>query len=245
MKKFFMRNIYKSLLNRIYNPFLMTNVKPEEFIPVEGEKYLVIAPHPDDESIGCGGIMSLYPDYFEVLCLTHGGENDIRKQEFTDAMERCGIKNYKMLDFKDKHVISCEKEFDDLNFSTYDIIFIPFLFDQHKDHKAVSVLLSKKLKKGNYKPGLKIAFYEVWSTITMPNYFVDITNVGEDKKEIINKHTSQVSDKDYAGKILGLNSYRGLQKGRHAVEVFSMHEVKDFLKVVSNIVFDFEADENE
>lgn len=225
----------------------MTNLKPSEFIPEEGRKYLVIAPHPDDESIGCGGIMALYPDFFDVICLTHGNDNDIRKSEFSRAMEICQIKNYTMLDFKDKHVLEFEKEFNALNLDKYDIIFIPYLFDQHKDHKAVSVLLSKKLrqKKANNKKNLKIAFYEVWSTINMPNYFVNISNVIEKKKDIINCHKSQVSDKDYAAKILGLNSYRGLLKGLHAMEAFSMLNVKDFLKIVSETIFDLEVEDYE
>ena len=79
--------------------------------------------------------------------------------------------------------------------SDYDIIFIPYLFDQHKDHKAVSVLLSEKLKHSNPKKDLKIAFYEVWSTINMPNVYVNISNVIEQKKKIINCHKSQIASK--------------------------------------------------
>ena len=87
MKKFFLKSLYKKLLSRIYNPFLIMNIKP---LPLEikpQDKCLVIAPHPDDESIGCGGIINLYPNKFDVVCLTHGEENSERAIEFKKAME--------------------------------------------------------------------------------------------------------------------------------------------------------------
>lgn len=36
------------------------------------DKCLVIAPHADDESIGCGGLLLTYPQNFEVVVLTDG-----------------------------------------------------------------------------------------------------------------------------------------------------------------------------
>lgn len=240
MKKFFMKKIYKMLINRIYNPFISNNVKPYEFMPVEGEKYLIIAPHPDDESIGCGGIMSLYREYFDVLCLTHGAQNDVRREELYNAMNLAGIKNVNMLELPDKHVISGQETFNGVDISNYDMIFIPFIFDQHKDHKAVSLLLAEKLKKSGFKNNLKIAFYEVWSAMNMPNCYVDISSVIDQKKAIINCHKSQIATKNYADKIIGLNAYRGLLKSLDAAECFSVVDVSDFYKIISKIVWDIE-----
>ena len=238
IKKTIMKNIYKKLLNRIYNPFLQTNIKPQPLEIKESDKCLVIAPHPDDESIGCGGILKLFPDNFDVISLTHGDETDIRHLEMNEAMEFAQIKNLKMLNLPDKNIISGQKEFNEIDISKYNYIFIPYIFDQHKDHKSVSVLLNEKLKHGNYKPNLKIAYYEVWSAINMPQYYVNITKVIEDKKKMINFHKSQVASKDYADKISGLNSYRGLLRNLGAVEAFSVLDVSDFQKLVNKIVFD-------
>lgn len=239
MKKFFIKKLYKILLNRIYNPFIINNVKPIELIPNEGDKYLVIAPHPDDESIGCGGIMSVYPDLFDVLCLTHGDENDIRKTEMQNAMNYAGIKNLTMLNIRDKHIIDGQNEFDKFDIGKYDIIFIPYIFDQHKDHKAVSLLLLNKLKHCNYKRTLKIAYYEVWSAINMPLAYVNISNVIENKKNMINCHKSQIASKNYADKITALNSYRGLLRSLDAVECYSIVDVNDFCKLVPKLIYDF------
>ena len=233
-----MKNIYKKLLNRIYNPFLQTNIKPQPLEIRESDKCLVIAPHPDDESIGCGGVLKLFPNNFDVISLTHGDETDIRSKEMREAMAFAQINKLKMLNLPDKNIISGQKEFNKIDMEGYDYIFIPYIFDQHKDHKAVSVLLNEKLKQGNYKPNLKIAYYEVWSTINMPQYYVNITKVIEDKKKMINFHQSQVAAKDYADKILGLNSYRGLLRNLGAVEAFSILEAGDFQKLVQKIAFD-------
>ena len=62
---------------------------------------LVIAPHPDDESIGVGGLIMSYPRQCTVIVMTDGGAaipsvnpktmKHIRKREFEEAMNYAGI----------------------------------------------------------------------------------------------------------------------------------------------------------
>ena len=75
------------------------------------DRILIVAPHPDDECIGAGGILALYPQMCTVLVLTDGGqgqgdvppekERKIRKCEFYAEMRELGIKRYQMLDYED------------------------------------------------------------------------------------------------------------------------------------------------
>jgi len=238
MKKQFLTIFFKQILNRIFNPFFDINIKPMELKLNPDDKCLVIAPHPDDESIGCGGILKLHPKQFDVISLTHGNKDDIRYEEMHNAMNYAGVKNLTMLELKDKHITDGQKEFNEIDIEKYNYIFIPYIFDQHKDHKAVSMLLLNKLKDKKYKSDLKIGFYEVWSTINMPQYFTDISKVVQDKKNMINFHKSQVASKEYADKIIGLNSYRGLLKSLDAVESYLIVDVKDFKKIVSRLIYD-------
>lgn len=196
----------------------------------------MIAPHPDDESIGCGGILSLYPDNFKVVCLTYGNDKSIRKVEMQKAMATSNI-HYQLFDLNDKKINKSFKLFKNIDISNYDIIFIPYILDQHKDHKSISLLLYKLLQVGKYKKNLKIAFYEVWSTINMPNYYVDISSVISKKLEKINSHSSQIATKNYASKILGLNSYRGLLKNLEACECFCILDINTFNDIIINTFY--------
>lgn len=236
MKKWFLKRIYGRIINRIFNPFFGINLKPMPFELQKTDKCLIIAPHPDDESIGCGGILNLHPDNFDVICLTSPSKE--RKEEFKAAMDFAGIKNYQMYDLEDKHIIDGYNKFKVINISNYDYVFIPFVFDQHKDHKAVSLLLEKHLKNTKHKENLKIVYYEVWSAMSLPQFFVDISKVAQKKAEMINLHKSQIATKDYAQKILGLNSYRGLLKSIDYVESFSILNIKEFSQIMSNLKWD-------
>ena len=68
--------------------------------------------------------------------------------------------------------------------------------------------------------------------MNMPNYFVDISTVIENKKIAINCHQSQINDKDYTTKILGLNQYRGMLKNSLACECFTVISVSEFKKII-------------
>lgn len=232
MKKFFLANLYKRVINLVFHPFYSMNIKPLAFDIKENDKCLILAPHPDDESIGCGGIMSLYPKNFKVICLTHG--DDERRNEFENAMKYLNVE-HEILNFKDKHISENYDEFSKIDFRDFNHIFIPYIYDQHNDHKAISLLLNKYLKNNKLQNNLKIVFYEVWSTMNMPNYFVDISSVVENKKAAINCHVSQINDKDYATKILGLNEYRGMIKNIGFAETFTVLDKKDFMNIMKEV----------
>ena len=229
MKEFFLKSLYKRILNIIFHPFFSMNIKPLPFELKDTDKCLVVAPHPDDESIGCGGIMARFPEHFKVVCLTHG--DDERKIEFENAMNYLGVE-HEILSIKDKHVSESYNEFSKINFKNFNYIFIPYIFDQHNDHKAVSSLLYEYLKKNKLQKNLNIVFYEVWSAMNMPNYYVSLSSFVENKKNAINFHKSQVSEKDYTTKILGLNEYRGMIANVVSAECFTVLSVDEFKNLI-------------
>lgn len=72
----------------------------------KNDKILVVAPHADDESIGCGGLLSLYGNQADLLLITDGSkgytthtysnENDlvqIRSIEFNNAAKLANVKS--------------------------------------------------------------------------------------------------------------------------------------------------------
>lgn len=219
------------------------NLKPQELSITADTKCLCLSPHADDESIGMGGLISLYPKNFDIILLTDGrkGIKDIpeeeavkvREEEFKCALDAAGgVNDYKFLRVKDKNLMNCYDMFQSIDLKKYDYIFLPNIIDQHPDHKAASLLLKRHIESGaEIKPDLKICFYEVWSTLGLVNAFVDISEVIESKKAMINCYKSQISQKDYVYHVLGLNQFRGMLKDKKFVEAFCILAPFDFIKI--------------
>lgn len=241
-KKLIKRRLFKRLNYKFSRIKASLNLKPTEFELDYGQNCLCLCPHPDDESIGMGGLLALYPNLFDIILLTDGrkGIKDIpaeeviktREEEFKKAMQCAGIENYSFLKAEDKKLLDSYKLFKNLDIEKYDYIFVPNLIDQHPDHKAVSLLLKRLLDEGaKVNPELKICLYEVWSTLGFVNAYVDISDIIETKKSMINCYKSQTEQKDYEYHALGLNQYRGMLKDRKYVEAFCILEVDEFKKL--------------
>lgn len=202
---------------------------------------LLLSPHPDDESIGCGGTLLKYSKNFDLVCLTDGRYGipncsktesiKIRKNEFKSAMRFLGIDHYVQLEIEDSALINAAEVFNQLDLQKYQYIFIPNFLDQHPDHKAVSVLLKNKLKSKIHHKDLKIVFYEVWGSLALPNYFVDISDFELKKEKLINLYKSQIKELDYADRILALNKYRGMTVNKKSVEAFTILDIKQFINL--------------
>ena len=198
-------------------------IKPEAHI-------LVLAPHADDETIGCGGFLLKYGAQCDVVLLTDGryGNSavdpeqmiEMRKKEFETVMACYAVRNVRMLNVEDGRLIDCFRDFATLDFKGYDYILMPHPMDFHKDHVAVSCLFKRLCKTRPFKG--HIVYYEIWNTLAKPTHYVDISDVVTEKRRLINLYRSQIKNIDYASRILGLNHYRGL---RHHVEYEEDFEV--------------------
>ncbi len=233
--------LFNSLLPKIYKFYLSVNLKTKKLELEKEAKCLCLAPHSDDESIGMGATLYKYSSQFQVICLTNGIKGikslpteeakQVRKEEFSNAMKVASINNYDVLDINDKNIIGEYEKFCKIDISDKDYIFIPNILDQHLDHKSVAINLNRLLKENRHKPSLKILMYEVWSSLAVPNSFVDITDLVSFKKEMINSHKSQVSVKDYTSKAIALNVYRGLPHDIDYAEAFMMMDIAMFKKI--------------
>ena len=186
----------------------------------KNEKLLIVAPHPDDEAIGCGGLLTLYGNQCDVLLLTDGrkgylssdkvNENDLialRKEEFINVMKMVNIHSYSMLSIPDGEVQLYRHLISHIDITEYNRIFVPNHYERHKDHSCVYDIFKKMLKK--QKSSAKLFEYEVWSPISAPNYVLDCTNCISQKIKIVNIYQSQIKYTDYIAMTEGLNKYRG------------------------------------
>lgn len=187
----------------------------------EGKKILVVAPHPDDDIIGCGGTVALHRQLghtVSMLYLTDGEKGvrnmnatrsaEVRKNEAVRGAGKVDVTpdHLYYLHLRDGDVINqCGTNYDlrdILEEVDPDVIYLPSFLEQHRDHYAANVLL-----KNNLINSVTIAAYEVWTPL-VPNRLINITATMEAKREALKQHASQLKELDYLDAVTGLNRYR-------------------------------------
>lgn len=236
----------RQLMRLLSSPHLLSaneSISAKPLLPKLTDKLVVLAPHSDDESIGCGGLLAKFAAQASVVCLTNGAKGDpnlprdklieTRQQELLSAMRLAGVAQVGFLGIEDQTLSDDQRYFARLDLSDADWIFLPNFLDQHPDHKGVTHQLQALLKTKGYQPNLKLAFYEIWGTLPVWNAYVELTpELWQQKQAMIDCFKSQIKHIDYASRIQGLHVYRGIAVGKGAVEAYLVLDVQDFLAIV-------------
>ncbi|HEY8182307.1 MAG TPA: PIG-L family deacetylase [Thermoanaerobaculia bacterium] len=203
---------------------------------LRGERLLVLAPHPDDEVIGCGGLLALHlrdGRQVRVVIATDGaeaGNAEVREQESQRALAAIGTVPAEFLHFPDRHLAEqidpLQKRLREILIEFKpDLIAVPSPVEIHPDHAALSRAFCELIQKDESLFAAlavaRVAFYEVGYPIR-PNALVDITLVAEKKYAAIACHTSQLAFRDYVSYARGLNAYRAmtLEPTTHCAEAY-------------------------
>lgn len=198
-------------------------------------KVLVIAPHPDDESIGCGGAICLHVkrgDRVSAVFLTSGELGlkhlpkreawRIRENEARKAAKVLGLSSLSFLRKSDwqlrdqvKQTATALKPI--IKEITPDLIYLPHEGEWHPDHKATAPIVRAALARAS----IPLRGYEIWSPITKYDDYEDISSVMPRKLRALRCHRSQITEFPYVRAITGLNQYRGVIAAKsHFAEVF-------------------------
>jgi len=209
------------------------------------DKILVVAPHPDDESLGCGGLMLELAKQIDSFCFLSSGiapnaksKSETRISEWNAAQEFIGCNNLGIVELYGKRpllprIIENMPEYlNKLKTSQYDYIFMPNLNDNHPEHQYISGKIMRDILLINgYKKNLKIVFYEIWKILEHPNYFFPIN--AERKMDLLALYKTQWSKCNLPKKILGLNCYRGIDADfKEYAEAFEVNDMKTYFKKV-------------
>ena len=188
---------------------------------------LVISPHPDDESIACGGTICVHVaqgDSVQVIFLTSGekGGHGSSEAETIETREREALQATLILAISDPvfwrepdgNFISTEKNVlrlcDIIITYAPEIIYCPHEDEDHTDHKQAVKLVVDALKQLPDLGKRPLVYgYEVWTPIQKIDLIVDISEHVEKKQNAIQAHKSQCSVLAFDEAILGLNRYRG------------------------------------
>ena len=197
------------------------------------ERVLVLAPHMDDETIGCGGTLARHASAgaaISVVFLTdgrHGGGSRFkglsgaaleleqgklvanRKAEAHRALQKLGVRHMHFLDFEDGTLTgesaAAPRVRAILEEQRPELVYVPYFLEQHPDHFAASAILLEATR--GRALGIQCLGYEVWTPL-FPNCFVKIDEVVEQKKQALAEYRSQLEQTDYMHSGLGLNAYR-------------------------------------
>ncbi len=205
---------------------------------------LVIAPHPDDEAIGCGGTLcrhSARGDKITVVFLTSGelGLKKLPREKAWKTRELEAHRSLKVLradalDFlrlpdwyvKDNIAKGARLLRPILKQAKPDIVYLPHPLEWHPDHKAALPILRAAFR-GSHIQMPALRGYEVWTPITEPHHVEDISKTMARKLRAVRSHRSQLGEFDYARAIQGLNQYRGEMTGKFRyAEAFQIIHLK-------------------
>ncbi len=189
-------------------------VKPES---PESGRVLVLAPHIDDDVIGCGGTLARHAESGdEVAALYFADCTDERIKEAQAAARVIGIGKLEFLDCtsKSKNLDrqkgagqKLKKLLDEYRPHT---VYLPSLFDRHNDHLALNHILANLYRENRY--GFTVCAYEVWTPL-VPNLVMDISSTFEKKTRALSEYKSQLGANNWVDAAAALNRYRAVVSG--------------------------------
>jgi len=210
---------------------------PYEPALLRGERLLVLAPHPDDEVIGCGGLVAQHLRErrdVRVIVATdgaEGGDAAAREEESRRALASLGEAAIEFLRIPDRKLQDLPQLRDMLLSYRPDLIAVPSPIEIHPDHLALSRIFCELVQRDETLFAdlavARVAFYEVGQPLR-PNAIVDISDVAEAKYAAIAEHRSQLAVRDYVAYARGLNAYRAmtLPAGAKYAEAYYVAELK-------------------
>lgn len=204
---------------------------------------LVVAPHPDDDVIGCGGSIAKHTKNgheVTVVYMTSGDAGSattpkhelvqIREREATAAAVSLGVKPENLIFLRNPDgYLECGRDnivalIELIRARMPELIYTPHEEDGHKDHRVSHELTVEAVERaagpwfqearGEPWSTKTVLGYEVWTPMRAPQYVEDITAEIEGKVSAIMIHASQVAGIQYDEATKALNRYRGATIGK-------------------------------
>ncbi len=178
-------------------------------------KVLVIAVHPDDETIGCGGTLLKHKSNNDeinwLICTSISEEHEdynLRQNQIDKVSKLYKFDSVHDLKLKASQVDEypfgqlIDKISDVINIVKPNIIYLPFKHDVHSDHRKIFEASFSCTKSFRYPFIKKILCIETVSETDfapsfkdesfVPNVFIDITDFIEEKIEILRVYEKEL-----------------------------------------------------
>jgi LmbE family N-acetylglucosaminyl deacetylase len=227
----------------------MEKISLTKFLHEGSVKILVIAPHMDDEVLGCGGAIVRHVqagDRVSVCIVANRayghryapGLIDQEKEACQRAQEILGYQDLTFLDLPDEQLDRSQIELivpleEVVNSSKPELVYLPHQGDLNQDHRAVftAALVACRPLAAHRVKGLRV--FEVPSSTDqipalsawpfLPNYYVDIKGVLDLKLDALACYESETRSYPHPRSPEGLLIFakkRGMEAGLEAAEAF-------------------------
>jgi LmbE family N-acetylglucosaminyl deacetylase len=215
---------------------MMANARPPEpmFAPesLPPSRVVVFAPHPDDEVVGCGGLviaLARRGDAPRVSYLTdgcrgsfHATHDDeyvrLREGEAAAGLLSMGVSDFRFWRHHDQELSAAPDLAGQMAREAADFrataVLVTSPFEIHPDHRAACRAAIAAFAGKASAP--EVWFYEV-SAPLVANVSLDITTLAAAKKTALECHASQLVHNDFTSKMEGYNRYRTVNEGRREV----------------------------
>jgi N-acetylglucosamine malate deacetylase 1 len=228
-------------------------------LPV-GKRILAISPHPDDEAIGCGGLLIAHSTKAEIRivnvyngdgggALEEGPWRDepsyrerlvrTRARELQAAAKVLGACQVDQLGVSDCDGEPGDAEVEALRttIDAYmpDVVTLPWYLDNHPHHRKTNEIFAQAARKLD----CMILGYEIWSLLR-PNAYLDITSSLDRKLEAIALYETQLRTVDYVGFATSLARVRAFHlpvnsRRSGAVEAYIALPCRDYCDLVTRV----------
>lgn len=179
-----------------------------------------VAPHPDDETIGCGGALARHIDRGDdviVLVATSGegsaGGADVADRREAEAVAACAALGLPaapvLLRLPDGHLAGHVEALAARiaeHAAAAATVYVPSLLDPHRDHLAANVALARA------DVAAVVYGYEVWSPAPV-DAVLDVTDVFARKEDALAAYATAREQVDYLRTARGLAAYRSAAGG--------------------------------
>lgn len=222
---------------------------------LNNKKILIIAPHQDDETIGCGGLIGYalqHGSKVEVVHVFAGSTgiahlangtatSSVRAKEAQKTANEAGFVLLENLGFLDRtHPSEYQVQSALINVirhSQPDIILLPHVNESDIEHAMVSRvgkeatwLASANIETNqtiaSIKPVELVLYYSVWTPIHSPRLFLDITKYVDLKRRMLAHYTSQMNATSWDVGSIGSNAFWGTKLQTEGyVEVFDCEPI--------------------
>ena len=182
---------------------------------------LVVAPHCDDELIGCGQLLKKLRNV-SVLIFTEQKDSDVNSIRYEESLALSKQFDYNLVSVRgffdgDAFSLSLTRKMNFDFLKNFNAVFLPSPFERHPDH----VYTTKMFLNSRELLGKEVYFYEVWSTLPWITHYIASD---DSKAQYMSIFKSQMQTYPYKEMIMSREKYRAFGLNRKFGEAYLKYE---------------------